>query len=65
MKDGWTNTDALLRAVEIDADSLVALLFELARRDDGISEQARETAESLMGLLDTVAGVDANHEEGE
>jgi len=58
----WMNDDALLQAVEVDADSLVALLFELARRDDAIAPQARETAESLMALLDDLVVRDAGEE---
>ena len=65
MKDEWTSTDTLLRAVAIDTESLVAMLYELARRNDDVREQARESAESLLMLLDELALRDTSREEGE
>jgi HD-like signal output (HDOD) protein len=61
----WMNDEALVQAIEVDADSLVVLLFELARRDDAMASHARETAEALMRLLDSIAGEDESREAGE
>jgi hypothetical protein len=64
MRNEWNSTDTLLRAVEIDSESMVALMFALARRLEGghIAAKALASAEALMELLDEIATMDDGEE---